>query len=68
MVNHRARDSVNTSYPRHHYNSQKKTKKQFETKKDAEEYIIIHKLENYTIYFCDICSKYHISHKNKGGS
>ena len=39
MVNHKARDSVKSSYPRRHYNSQKKTKKQFETKEDAEEYI-----------------------------
>lgn len=68
MVKHFARDNVKKSYPRRHYNSQKKTKKQFKTKEEAEEYLEKRKLKDYTIYLCDICSMYHISHKNnKGG-
>jgi hypothetical protein len=67
MLKHLARDSVKMSYPRRHYNSQKKAKKQFQTIEEAEDYIKQRKLEGYTIYFCDICSMYHISHKNKGG-
>ena len=67
MLKHLARDNVKMSYPRRHYNSQKKAKKQFQTIKEAENYIKERNLKGYTIYLCDICSMYHISHKNKGG-
>lgn len=59
------RTNLKKTYPRCHYNSKGKTKKQFETSQEAEDYITSHKLEGYTIYQCRVCSMYHISHKNK---
>lgn len=59
------RTNLKKTYPRCHYNSKGKSKKQFSTEKEAEEYITSHKLEGYTIYLCRICNMYHISHKNK---
>ncbi len=59
------RTNLKKTYPRCHYNSKGKSKKQFSTVKEAEEYIASHKLEGYTIYECRVCSMYHISHKNK---
>lgn len=60
-----ARSNLKKTYPRCHYNSKGKSKKQFSTEKEAEEYITSHKLEGYTIYECPVCCMYHISHKNK---
>ena len=59
------RSNLKKTYPRCHYNSKGKSKKQFSTEKEAEEYIASHKLEGYTIYLCRVCNMYHISHKNK---
>lgn len=59
------RSNLQKTYPRCHYNSKGKSKKQFSTEKEAEEYINSHKLQGYTIYQCRVCSMYHISHKNK---
>lgn len=59
------RSNLKKTYPRCHYNSKGKSKKQFSTEKEAEEYITSHKLEGYTIYECRVCNMYHISHKNK---
>ena len=59
------RSNLKKTYPRCHYNSKGKTKKQFSSMKEAEDYITAHKLEGYTIYQCRVCSMYHISHKNK---
>lgn len=59
------RSNLKKTYPRCHYNSKGKSKKQFETEADAEEYISFHKLKGYTIYKCRVCNMYHISHKNK---
>lgn len=59
------RSNLKKTYPRCHYNSKGKSKKQFETEADAEEYISSHKLKGYTIYKCRVCNMYHISHKNK---
>ena len=59
------RSNLKKTYPRCHYNSKGKSKKQFSTEKEAEEYIASHKLEGYTIYKCRVCNMYHISHKNK---
>ena len=59
------RTNLKKTYPRCHYNSKGKSKKQFATVKEAEEYIASHKLGGYTIYECRVCSMYHISHKNK---
>ena len=59
------RSNLKKTYPRCHYNSKGKSKKQFSTEKEAEEYIASHKLEGYSIYKCRVCNMYHISHKNK---
>ena len=59
------RSNLKRTYPRCHYNSKGKTKKQFSSVKEAEDYITAHKLEGYTIYQCRVCGMYHISHKNK---
>ena len=59
------RSNLKKTYPRCHYNSKGKSKKQISTEKEAEEYIASHKLEGYTIYLCRVCNMYHISHKNK---
>jgi len=59
------RTNLKKTYPRCHYNSKGKSKKQFSTAKEAEEYIASHKLEGYTIYQCRVCNMFHISHKNK---
>ena len=59
------RTNLKKTYPRCHHNSKGKSKKQFETEADAEEYISSHKLKGYTIYKCRVCNMYHISHKNK---
>jgi len=59
------RTNLKKTYPRCHYNSKGKSKKQFATEKEAEEYIAAHKLVGYTIYQCRVCNMYHISHKNK---
>lgn len=59
------RTNLKKTYPRCHYNSKGKTKKQFSTEQDAKDYITSHKLKGYTIYECPVCSMFHISHKNK---
>jgi hypothetical protein len=59
------RTTLKKTYPRCHYNSKGKSKKQFETEKEAQDYIAAHKLSGYTIYLCRVCNKFHISHKNK---
>ena len=59
------RTNLKKTYPRCHYNSKGKSKKQFSSVKEAEEYISSHKLSGYTIYLCRVCNKFHISHKNK---
>lgn len=59
------RTNLKKTYPRCHYNSKGKSKKQFETEKEAQYYIAAHKLSGYTIYLCPVCNKFHISHKNK---
>ncbi len=59
------RTNLKKTYPRCHYNSKGKSKKQFSTEKEAEKYIASRKLEGYTIYLCRVCNMYHISHKNK---
>lgn len=59
------RTNPKKTYPRCHYNSKGKSKKQFSSVKEAEDYIASHKLEGYTIYLCRVCNMYHISHKNK---
>lgn len=59
------RTTLKKTYPRCHYNSKGKSKKQFETEKEAQDYIAAHKLSGYAIYLCRVCNKFHISHKNK---
>ena len=59
------RTTLKKTYPRCHYSSKGKSKKQFETEKEAQDYIAAHKLSGYTIYLCRVCNKFHISHKNK---
>ena len=59
------RTNLKKTYPRCHYNSKGKSKKQFSSVKEAEDYIFSHKLKGYTIYKCRVCNMYHISHKNK---
>lgn len=65
MTQQTTRSNLTKTYPRCHYNSKGKTKKQFETKDDAAQYIFKKHLQGYTIYLCKVCNKYHISHKNK---
>jgi hypothetical protein len=65
MIKQAARSNLVKTYPRCHYNSKGKTKKQYETEEDAARYISIKHLHDYTIYLCKVCNKYHISHKNK---
>ena len=64
------RDNLSTKYPRCHYNKLGKTKMTFDTTDLAEKYIKKMQLDNYTIYQCTYCNKYHISHtqikKNRG--
>ena len=48
---------------RQHFNKNKKCKIIFENEEKAIDYLNKRKLKNYTIYKCNICSKYHISKK-----
>lgn len=52
---------------RFHFNFRGKAKMPFERKQDAQLYINAKHLTDYTIYLCNYCNKYHISHK-KGDS
>lgn len=56
------RNNLNKKYPRCHYNRLGKSKKSFDSIELAEDYILRMKLDNYTIYQCKYCSKYHIAH------
>lgn len=60
----RARDNLSTKYPRCHYNKLGKTKMTFDTIDEASDYLMRKHLNNYTIYQCTYCNKYHISHIN----
>lgn len=50
------------SRSRQHYTSRGKCKESYDTKEDADRYIVKHKLYNMNSYFCRICNKYHIGH------
>ena len=50
------------SRPRQHYTSKGKSKKTYETEKEANKYISKHRLYGMTSYFCRVCNKYHIGH------
>ncbi len=65
MAQQTTRSNLTKTYPRCHYNSKGKMKKQFETEESAAEYISKKHLQGYTIYLCKVCNKYHISHKIK---
>lgn len=50
------------SRPRQHYTPKGKSKKTYETEKEANKYISKHRLYGMTSYFCRVCNKYHIGH------
>lgn len=56
------RDNLKNKFPRCHYNKCKKTKQIFETYDQALKYIVKMNLQNYTIYNCQYCHKFHIAH------
>ena len=58
------RDNLSTKYPRYHFNKLGKTKLTFDTIDEASDYLMRKHLNNYTIYQCKYCNKYHISHIN----
>lgn len=62
------RDNLSTKYPRCHYNKLGKTKMTFDTADLAEKYIKKMYLDNYTIYQCTYCNKYHTQIKKIGAS
>ena len=60
------------SLPRCHWNAKtknkhhRKTKTSYNSYEEAMKFLIKHKLENeFTVYKCPICNKYHVGHKEK---
>lgn len=59
---YKSRSNLNKKYPRCHYNKLGKSKQIFDTEDLALEYLKKMNLNNYTIYQCNYCNKYHIAH------